>query len=536
MKSHKAKKVKANLKNKAAKNRKKILVKPVKRSVVKKAATLKKNIKTAKFLKTAIRPAKKPAVRKAGKGADKKELPQVSPFIPQNLFKAKIKVVGIGGGGGSIVSEIGRYLHKATFVIADSDIRALKKKTGIKYFCFGNDLTHGLGTGADPELGKKAAEEAKEKIANIFKDQDIVIFVASLGGGIGSGATQIFAEAAQNFGGITFGIFTLPFKFEGKNKTRIAFKALKDLQSCLNVSITIPNERIFKVIDINTPITQAFSMVNKNLVESLESLIDLIYNPGVINIDFADLRTILKGRGNLAFVNTLEESGKDRAEKISQKIFENPLYQNNNFTADKILFNIAGGGNLSMFEVEKISRSISELNPNAKIIFGISKNPKLKSRIKTTLLMTGPGQQKPLAEIKKEPAAKEPIKEAEHKKEEKKLIKKPALKAPKKASKPKQKPKEKIQAGRQPLPQIGSFVPSLNKIQISSRQSELTGGRLNITELSKEAGSAGQTPSKTIRRTGLDIKKEQEIEENKKIIQEKEWEIPAFLRFKKGKI
>ena len=156
--------------------------------------------------------------------------PAVTEFPAEALFKARIKVIGIGGGGGSIVSEIGRSLEKAHFVVADTDIRALKKKSGIKYFWFGEEQTHGLGTGVNVDLARQAAEGAREKISANFKDQDIVIFIASLGGGLGSGATQVFAEAAREFGGITFGIFTMPFKFEGKNKLRIAQNALKSLR------------------------------------------------------------------------------------------------------------------------------------------------------------------------------------------------------------------------------------------------------------------------------------------------------------------
>ena len=360
---------------KAAASRRKILVKN----------KLKKVKKIIKVKKKAVIKARKKIVKKTISRKVKKHIAKTPTegFSAEALFKAKIKVIGIGGGGGSIVSEIGRSLEKATFVIADTDIRALKKKSGIKYFWFGEELTHGLGTGVNVDLAKQAAESAKEKISGFFKDQDIIIFVASLGGGLGSGATQVFAEAAKEFGGITFGIFTMPFKFEGKNKYRIAQNALKSLRQSLNVSLVIPNEKIFKIIDSSTPITNAFSTVNKSLIESLESLIDLIYNPGIINIDFADLRTILKGRGNSAFLNTVEESGKDRVEKICEKIFKNPLLQNSGFKAEKILFNIAGSENLSMFEVEKISSHIANLNPKAKIIFGISKNSKLKNKIKT---------------------------------------------------------------------------------------------------------------------------------------------------------
>ena len=458
-------------------------------------------------------------------------------FPAEALFRAKIKVIGIGGGGGSIVSEIGRSLEKATFVIADTDIRALKKKSGIKYFWFGQDLTHGLGTGVNVDLAKQAAESAREKISGFFRDQDIIIFVASLGGGLGSGAAQVFAEAAREFGGITFGIFTMPFKFEGKNKQRIAQAALKSLRKSLNVSLVIPNEKIFKIIGESTPITNAFSTVNKSLIESLESLIDLIYNPGIINIDFADLRTILSGLGNSAFLNTVEESGKNRTEKICEKIFRNPLLQNSGFTTQKILFNIAGAESLSMFEVEKISSHIANLHPKAKIIFGISKNAKLKNKIKTTILMTGApfgsqvikeaepvkmNEPEVVAEKKKEPVAEKII----IKNKSKKIV---ASVKPKKS--PPALPTGQA-GGRQAKPRkvkknnpvslIPVFEQPVVPIPILE-QRKIDIVRVGAT-LESELGK------KAIRRSGLEIKRAEELEEKKKLAQEKEWEIPAFLR------
>lgn len=420
---------------------------------------------------------------------------QAEVFSPKSLFKAKIKVIGIGGGGGSIVSEIGRALDRATFVIADTDIRALKKKSGIKYFWFGQDFAHGLGTGVNPDLAKTAAEKEKEKISEFFKGQDIVIFIASLGGGVGSGAAEVFAKAAEESGVISFGIFTLPFKFEGENKARIARNALKRIRENLSVSIAIPNEKIFKVIDSNTPIVQAFSLVNKNLAGSLESLIDLIYNPGVINIDFADVRTILKGRGNFAFLNSAEASGKNRADELVKSIVVNPLYQNNNFIAEKILFNISGDNSLGMFEVEKISRSISEINQKAKIIFGVSKNPKLKKKIKATLLMAGPSKSI-IPPAKKEDDLK---KSSEEKKSEDVKNKKT------------KKPKNKEQKEKTPflIPPVAEVI---NKIPVMDFE------------------SVEGTVKKTIRRNALEIKKAEAVEENKRFLQEKEWEIPAFLR------
>ncbi len=453
-------------------------------------------------------------LRKKRKTAVKPRMKVLTPvFSAKSLFRAKIKVIGVGGGGGSIVSEIGRSLKKATFVVADTDFRALKKKPGIKYFWFGQNFTHGLGTGLNPELAKEAAENEKEKIFKLFKDQDIVILIASLGGGLGSGAAQVFAEAASSFGAITLGIFTLPFKFEGKKKISVALGALKNLRRSLNVSLTIPNEKIFKVVDKNTAITEAFSIVNKNLIESLESLIDLIYNPGLINIDFADLRTILNGKGNLAFLNTIEESGKDRADKICQKVFYNPLYQNSGFTADKILFNVSGGSNLSMFEVEKISRTITDINPEAKVIFGISKNPGSKNKIKAILLMTGPG-------IK----AKKEIAKTEEKKPL--LVKVEAVQQKSDTSKPKKKFSEKKPVKRQKKARKKQPASSLIPIPVFNR-SPVVGepvNKLNVVD-------ASDVPvKKAIRRNALEIKKAEAMEENKKLLQEKQWEIPAFLR------
>ncbi|MSU60414.1 MAG: hypothetical protein EXS52_00665 [Candidatus Staskawiczbacteria bacterium] len=482
----------AAVKKIAVKKQKKVLAK---KKTLKRKRSLKKSIK--KVVRSKI--ARKVSMRDAGQEA----------FSAKSFFKAKIKVIGIGGGGGSIVSEIGRSLNKASFVIADTDVRAFKKRRGIKYFLFGQELTHGLGTGLNTDLARRAAQSEAENISKLFKDQDIVIFVACLGGGLGSGATQIFAEATKNFDGIAFGIFTLPFKFEGKNKHKIASKALRELRNSLNVSITIPNEKIFKVIDSTTAITDAFSMVNRNLIESLESLIDLIYNPGVINIDFADVRAILKGRGNLAFLNTAEASGKDRADTIIKEILHNPLYQNNNFIAEKVLFNIAGGGALGMFEVDKISRVIASQNPKAKIIFGISKDTKLKNKIKTTLLMTGPGVGVPVEPVI-EKVEKPVVVKAKPKLKKVSLVTKKVKKVTKS-----RKPEKKVE---REISQETVLIPVLNPVM-----EEAGARKLAIAE-------ATEGDKKAIRRSALEIKRDQEMEENKKSQQEKEWEIPAFLR------
>lgn len=481
------------------------------KKIVKKSKK-KKTVNKLKVKKIASNPTVKRIVRE--KRAE-------DNFGSDSLFRAKIKVIGIGGGGGSIVSEIGRSLHKASFVISDTDVRAFRKKTGIKYFLFGQELTHGLGTGLNTELAKSAAESEKERIARLFEGQDIVILIACLGGGLGSGATKVFAEAVENFQGIVFGIFTLPFKFEGKNKQKIAYKALRELKKSLNVSVTIPNERIFKIIDSNTAITDAFSMVNKNLIESLESLIDLISSPGIINIDFADLKAILRGKGNVAFLNTAESSGRDSAQKIAEEILHNALYQNSNFTADKILFNILGGSKLSMFEVDKISRAIAEQNPKAKIIFGISKSSNYNNKIKTTLLMTGQGVVAKVAP--KKVIVKKPVAVV---KEKKPL---PALKKAKKTAlryglgqvikKKKPAVKNENKKEKEPFAFKDILPPVFTNVPVGSEDSR----KLSIVDTE-------QNKKRAVRRSALEIKEAEVIEENKKSKQEEEWEIPAFLR------
>ena len=502
------KKIKPSMKFRARKLKKKIskkikkLGRSVKKLIIKKAA-IKRRKKKVAFAKPA-------ASRRKIKKPQKSE-----SFTAGSFFKAKIKVIGIGGGGGSIVSEIGRSLHKASFVIADTDVRAFRKKAGIKYFLFGQELTHGLGTGLNTELAQAAAESESERIAKLFEDQDIVILIACLGGGLGSGATKVFAQALENFQGIVFGIFTLPFKFEGKNKQKIAYRALKELKKSLNVSITIPNERIFKIINSDTAITDAFSMVNKNLIESLESLIDLIFSPGIINIDFADLRAILRGKGNIAFLNTAESSGKDSAQRISEQILHNPLYQNNNFTADKILFNILGGGNLSMFEVDKISRAIAQQNPKAKIIFGISKNSNYKNKIKTTLLMTGQGA---VAEV---PVKKEKIEKPAVIAEENKIS--PVLKKVKKKAVQRKKKLIENKIKKTNEKELAPFINALPPVFTDALVDASDSRKLSIMENQ-------ENQKKAIRRSALEIKEAQTIEENKKSKQEEEWEIPAFLR------
>lgn len=302
----------------------------------------------------------------------------------------KIKVVGIGGGGSSIVSEIAPKIKRVRFLAANTDWQALKSTVkGAERFQFGKDLTRGLGTGMDSQLGETAAQNDKERIKKIFQEEDFSILVSTLGGGVGSGASPVFAKAARDSKSLTLGIFTFPFEFEGKKRKEIADASLAKLKPELNAYILIPNDKIFQIIDQKTPLKEALSAMNKILSENLEGLIEMVHSPGLINIDFADLRTALEGKGRLAYLSTAEVQGDNRAGAGISKLLQNPLYKYGISGAERIIFNITGSKNLTITEVEKISKSISNFNPKAKIIFGLSQRDDYHDKIKITLLAVG---------------------------------------------------------------------------------------------------------------------------------------------------
>jgi len=390
------------------------------------------------------------------------------------IKKTKIKVVGIGGGGGSVVSELAKKMKRTSFIVANTDTQALKKTPkNVRTFQFGEDLTGGLGTGMDVKLGELAAQNEKQRIKRLLKNQDFCIFVACLGGGTGSGATPIFAEIAEEFKGITLGIFTIPFKFEGERKIRIARESLEKIKPKLNGYLVIQNQRIFRIIDKKTSLDDSFQALNKILAGNLENLIELIYKPGLINIDFSDFKTILEEKGEKIYFNTVETKGQNRAEEAIKEVFNSSIIDFNNRAGKRILFNISGSSNLKMGEVEKICSAFFNLNPKSKIVFGISKNPpSQKSKIKVTLLVVGEDKKKkevkPKAIIeKKEEKPKKPV--------EKKLEKKEKPEKEKKVPKKKKKRRKK-------------------------------------------------------RLSALEIKKAVQKEEEERLAEEEKWDVPAFLR------
>ena len=351
--------------------------------------------------------------------------------------RVKIKVIGIGGGGGNIIAELLKKLkdfsaQKIDFVALNTDNQALKSlpKT-LKTISFGNKLTRGLGTGRDVEVGEKAAKEDIEKLKSLFADdKDLYIFISSLGGGTGTGATPVLTKMAEEMGLNTLGIFTTPFSFEGKKKMDMSIKALEVIKGNLNAFMVLPNEKIFSLTKEEVSFSDSLNLLNDKLAESLEGLLRTVYSPGLINIDWADIRTILEGKRKIAYLNFTKGKSNQTAEDISKNLLKNPILEYRFENADNVMFNIEASKDLSLQMLSQISEKISELAPNAKIIFGLSQNPKLKNEIRVTILATSSEIDKTIKTkkgkkktAKEEKATTKKVKKQRAKPEKKEIIK-----------------------------------------------------------------------------------------------------------------
>jgi len=420
----------------------------------------------------------------------------VSSFEESTVKKIKIRVIGIGGGAGSIISEIAPKIKKADFMAVNTDASALREiGRKVKKFQFGQKLTQGLGTGMNVALAELAVQEEKDKIKKLFEGRDLCIIISCLGGGAGSGATPVFAKILKSLGCLTYGIFTMPFNFEGEKKIGLAKESLEKIKPYLNAFSIIPNERIFRIIDKNTPLKEALSAINQRLVQNLEGLIEMIYSPGLINIDFADLKTILAGQGRLACLNTIEIEESNQEEGV-KKLILSPLYPYTLKGSKGVLYNIIGSKGLQLIEVSRISETISgSINKNAKIIFGIGQDNKYKEKLKITLLAIGC--------LMKNEAVKPQLK----------FQPKPQPR-PRPEPKPKPKPKSKPKPRPRFRPKPKKKEPPLSKPQ----------------EVQKEDKNEAQ--GEKVRRNAIQLKKVIEEEEKEILEKEKIWETPAILRRK----
>jgi cell division protein FtsZ len=303
----------------------------------------------------------------------------------------KIKVVGIGGAGGNAISRMaGCEINGVELIAINTDFQDLKDTKADIKIRIGKRLTEGLGTGMNPEKGRKAVEENKEEIANALKGSDMVFLTCGLGGGTGTGALPPIAEIARSNGALTIAVVTTPFSFEGKERGRIAKKGLKMVQDNVDTLIPISNDRLLSTLDANVTLLQTFWACDEILRQAVQGISDLITLPGIINIDFADVRAIMKDSGSALFGKGVAR-GKRRAEEAALRALNLPLVDLSCKNAKGVLFNVNGGKDLSLSEVNEIAEVIKKhVSPNASIIFGAVEDKNIKEgEIKVTVIATG---------------------------------------------------------------------------------------------------------------------------------------------------
>jgi cell division protein FtsZ len=303
---------------------------------------------------------------------------------------ALIRVIGVGGGGSNAVNRMIRAeMMGVEFIACNTDAQALLQSDAPHKIRIGDKITRGLGAGGDSTIGARAAEEDSEKIAQALADSDMVFITAGLGGGTGSGAAPIVAQLAKDAGALTIGVVTKPFAFEGAKRKLVAEKAAEDLKAQVDTLITIPNDRLKDVVQKNTSIIDAFRVVDDVLRQGVQGISDIITMPGLINLDFADVRAIMKDAGS-ALMGIGRATGENRAVEAARQAIASPLLEVNITGAQGILFNITGSSNLSLFEVTEAAEEIrAAADPEANIIFGTSFNERLGEEVMITVIATG---------------------------------------------------------------------------------------------------------------------------------------------------
>jgi cell division protein FtsZ len=306
---------------------------------------------------------------------------------------ARIKVIGVGGGGSNAVNRMVQVgLDGVEFIVANTDQQALRGSPSPIKLQIGSKLTKGLGAGADPNVGRQAALEDTDKIIQALDGADMIFVTTGLGGGTGTGAAPVIASLASELGALTVAVVTKPFKFEGKKRQEQADRGLDALRECVDTIITIPNERLLTIIDRTTPLVEAFASADDVLRQAIQGISDLILVPGLINLDFADVKTIMAGMG-LAMMGTGIAEGQDRAVEAARRAISSPLLEGASVTGARgVIINVTGGNDLSLVEVSEASSIVQQAaDEEANIIFGAVVDPVLKGKVKITVIATGFG-------------------------------------------------------------------------------------------------------------------------------------------------
>lgn len=311
-------------------------------------------------------------------------------FDLENPQFADIKVIGCGGGGSNAVNRmIAAGLTGVQFIALNTDAQALQLSDATVKIQVGQKLTKGLGAGSNPEIGQRSAEESREDIRQALEGADMVFITAGMGGGTGTGATPVVAEIAKELEALTVGVVTKPFSFEGRRRMMQAEKGIELLKSKVDTLITIPNDRLLQVADKRTSIVEAFKIADDVLRQGVQGISDLITVPGLINLDFADVRAIMTNAGS-ALMGIGQASGEDRAVKAAKQAISSPLLEASIEGAKGILMSLTGGSNLGLFEVNAAAEIIAEAaDPDANIIFGAVIDDSLQDELRITVIATG---------------------------------------------------------------------------------------------------------------------------------------------------
>lgn len=303
---------------------------------------------------------------------------------------ATIKVIGVGGGGNNAVNRMIEHgVQGVEFIAVNTDAQALNLSKAEVKMQIGGKLTRGLGAGANPEVGKKAAEESKEQIEEALHGADMVFVTAGMGGGTGTGAAPVIAQIARDLGALTVGVVTRPFTFEGRKRATQATGGISSMKESVDTLIVIPNDRLLEIVDKSTPMLEAFREADNVLRQGVQGISDLIAVPGLINLDFADVKTIMSNKGS-ALMGIGVASGENRAAEAAKKAISSPLLETSIDGAQGVLLNITGGSNLSLYEVQEAADIVaSASDQEVNMIFGSVINDNLKDEIVVTVIATG---------------------------------------------------------------------------------------------------------------------------------------------------
>ncbi|TDQ42333.1 cell division protein FtsZ [Aureibacillus halotolerans] len=303
---------------------------------------------------------------------------------------ATIKVIGVGGGGSNAVNRMIEHgVQGVEFIAVNTDNQALNLSKAEVKMQIGGKLTRGLGAGANPDVGKKAAEESKEQLEEVLKGADMVFVTAGMGGGTGTGAAPVIASIAKELGALTVGVVTRPFTFEGRKRANQASGGIGAMKEKVDTLIVIPNDRLLEIVDKNTPMLEAFREADNVLRQGVQGISDLIATPGLINLDFADVKTIMSDRGS-ALMGIGIATGENRAAEAAKKSISSPLLETSIDGAQGVIMNITGGTNLSLYEVQEAADIVAQASDlEVNMIFGSVINEELKDEIVVTVIATG---------------------------------------------------------------------------------------------------------------------------------------------------